>query len=120
MKANFLKSIVLVFVILAGLNSCNKKTSAQEKMMKQGILFIELTAQQYSVGLGKTININAIISNACPEITYYWTASSGSISGNSSKITFNAPVNDAQVEITCLVKHPGLESKTKSIIINVQ
>ncbi len=120
MKTNFFKPTLIAVVILMGLNSCCKKPSVKEKMMQQGILFTELTSQQYSISAGKTTMFKATVTNACPEITYNWTVSSGVVSGNKSEITFIAPNSDAQVQVTCTVKHPGLESKTKTIFVTVQ
>jgi len=54
------------------------------------------------------------------EITYYWQASAGQITGDGSQITFTAPEEITELYITCTVKDPDNESDKDSLFILVR
>lgn len=84
------------------------------------IQFTNLTADNTALASGATTKITATVQNECPEISYNWSTSTGTIIGKTSQVTFSAPSSSAQVAVTCTVNHPGKQSKTKSVNITVQ
>ncbi len=117
-KANYLsmkKSIMIVATALI-MVACNK-----ESVTPSGeIQFTKLSADKVMISSLETSTITASVSNACSELTYEWSASSGSINGSNASVVFTPPANSDKVTVTCTLNHPGKQTVAKSIEIAVQ
>ena len=119
MKKNISKTELMIVLTAFVISSCEK---SENKRMKgeDEIQFTSITAEKNVLQAGESTRITATIQNACPAITYTWNTSTGTISGNNSRVTFISPDIPARAEITCTANHPGRQPRSRSITIDVQ
>lgn len=118
MKTFSSKILFFAGVCLIALASCHKNPLMPNKGGE--IQFTQLTADNTALASGATTKVTATVQNACPEISYDWSSSSGVVNGTGPEIIFNAPSSPSQITVTCTVNHTGKQSRTKSINITVQ
>ncbi|MBI3501442.1 MAG: hypothetical protein HY063_06570 [Bacteroidetes bacterium] len=110
------KLLLFIGFIAIVFSSCLKPGASKTN---DEIQFTNLSADTYTLSKSASTKITATVQNACPEITYHWSVNSGSISGSSAQVVYNAPAGASQITVSCTVNHPGKQSKTKSVSINI-
>lgn len=109
-------SILFFGLSLQVMNSCDKPDPDEEKV---ALIFSDLSADKVAVEVGETVTFTATATGK--DISYVWTASSGSLIGGGNQVTLTpSPCLAGDIIITCAVTDAYKETKTKTVTITIQ
>ncbi|MBX7141026.1 MAG: hypothetical protein K1X63_08115 [Chitinophagales bacterium] len=108
----------LLFITLLVLSSCTGDDLAAPNMPQ--VQFTQLKAGQYTLSPNSTTRVSAVVENKCNLVGFEWSCNDGRIEGSDDKVTFMAPQQSGDAQVSCTVTHPGRQPVTKTITIHIK
>jgi hypothetical protein len=116
MKIKF--KIIFVLLLMLSLFAC-KKDEIPDNGSSQELVFHSLIADSDTIAAGTSTTIRASVEGYL--LTYYWSASAGSLLGGGNEVTFvTSPCLQGKYAINCEVKDGNNKSESKTIYVVVE
>jgi hypothetical protein len=86
---------------------------------RYGHCYLKKYSNGYYVGQGKMYDLECVVADAGSELSYEWSYTGGSVSGDGSLITWTAPNTSGKVTITVTVSDIAGNMASKNLLLSV-